>query len=421
MKSSYATRRAALALATAGALSAALALPAAAQEPIKIGFGMALTGPLGANGKSALLAMKIWEEDTNAKGGLLGRKVQLISYDDQSNPSTVPGIYTKLLDIDKVDLVVGGYATNMLAPAMPVVMQRKKVFPGLMGLSVNAKFKYDRYFATVPFGQGPKLSMSRQFFDAAMKLTPTPKTIAIVAADAEFSRNAADGARENAKKLGLEIVYDQSYPPATTDFAPIVRTIQSKNPDIVYVGSYPLDSVGMVLAASELGLKTQAFGGGMVGLQATVFKTKLGEALNGVMNYDFWLPAPKLMAGDAPAFLKKYQDRAGAEGVDPLGYYMAPYSYAYMQQLGQAIEATKSIDDTKIADYYRTNTFKTLVGDIKYGSDGEWEKDRMILAQFRGIKGNDLAQFKTMEVQPILFPDDLKTAEPISFGDARKK
>ena len=101
------------------ALAAPLAGPAGAQtptgEPIKIGFSMSLTGPLAANGKQALLGAKIWEEEINAKGGLLGRPVKLIYYDDQSNPSTVPGIYTKLLDVDKVDLVVGGYATNMNA------------------------------------------------------------------------------------------------------------------------------------------------------------------------------------------------------------------------------------------------------------------------------------------------------------------
>src|SRR5947199_4770966 len=115
---------------------------AAAQsgEPIKIGFSMALTGPLAGNGKQALLGMKIWEEETNAKGGLLGRPVKLIFYDDQSTPSTVPGIYTKLLDVDKVDLVVSGYATNMVAPAIPVVMQKKKTFISLFALDANGEF-----------------------------------------------------------------------------------------------------------------------------------------------------------------------------------------------------------------------------------------------------------------------------------------
>src|ERR1700686_2884851 len=104
------------------AVFAVFAISASAQDknPIKIGFGMAQTGPLGPNGKSALLAMEIWVEEINAKGGLLGRQVELVRYDDQSNPSTVPGIYAKLLDIDKVDLIVGGYATNQLAPAMPI-------------------------------------------------------------------------------------------------------------------------------------------------------------------------------------------------------------------------------------------------------------------------------------------------------------
>src|SRR5262245_31888355 len=124
-----------------GAVAASGAIaPVAAQDkqPIKIGFGIAETGPLGPNGKSALLAMEIWVEEINAKGGLIGRSVQLVHYDDQSNPSTVPGIYSKLLDVDKVDVIVGGYGTNMLAPAMPVVVQRKKVFIGLYGLGVKS-------------------------------------------------------------------------------------------------------------------------------------------------------------------------------------------------------------------------------------------------------------------------------------------
>ncbi len=405
-------------IALVGMMSATLS--AEAQEPIKIGFGMALTGPLGANGKSALLAMKIWEEDTNAKGGLLGRKVQLINYDDQSNPSTVPGIYTKLLDVDKVDLVMGGYATNMLAPALPVVMQRKKVMIGLYGLDVNQKFKYDRYFAMAPNGPDTPQSLSRPFYDTVLAFDPKPKSIAIVAADAEFSRNAAIGARENAKALGLNIVYDKSYPPATTDFAPILRAIMATNPDVIFVGSYPLDSVGMVLAAKELDIKVRAFGGAMVGLQASVFKTKLGEALNGVMNYDYWLPAPAYMGPGVEAFLAKYQSRAAAEGVDPLGYYMAPFAYAYIDLLGQAISATNGTDDAKIAEYLHTASHKTFVGPMKFGPGGEWDRDRALLVQFQGVKGNGLDQFKTIDVQPILYPADVKTGKAMPFNDLRK-
>src|SRR5271170_4257518 len=156
----HVTRRCAVGTAGAIVLAAAVAaapLPAAAQsgEPIKIGFSMALTGPLAANGKQALLGAQIWEEETNAKGGLLGRPVKLIYYDDQSNPATVPGIYTKLLDVDKVDLVVGPYATNLVAPAMPEIIARGKTFISLFALALNDEFHYSKYFSWLPTGPTP--------------------------------------------------------------------------------------------------------------------------------------------------------------------------------------------------------------------------------------------------------------------------
>src|ERR1700758_1912830 len=102
--------------------------------PIKIGFGMALTGPLAVNGQQALLGATIWAEEINAKGGLLGRQVQLIHYDDQSNPSNVPNTYTKLLDVNKAFLLFSGYAPIFGAPAIPIVMQKNKTFISLFAL-----------------------------------------------------------------------------------------------------------------------------------------------------------------------------------------------------------------------------------------------------------------------------------------------
>src|SRR5262249_28358559 len=236
-------RRSALLLGGAAA-AAAVRGPAAAQTgPITIGFSMAMTGGLGPNGKSALLAQKIWEEDVNEKGGLLGRPVKLLYYDDQSNPSTVPGIYTKLLDVDKVDLVLGGYATNMNAPALPVVMQKGKTYISLFALDVNHEFKYPKYFSVLPTGPQTKPSFTEGVFQIAQQQNPKPSTVALVVEDAEFSSNACDGARENAKKFNVKIVYDKKYPPNTTDYTPIIRAVQASNPDIVIVCSYPLGSV----------------------------------------------------------------------------------------------------------------------------------------------------------------------------------
>src|SRR5271166_54771 len=161
---------------------AALAL-AQSGDPIKIGFSMALTGPLAPNGKQALLGAKIWEEEINAKGGLLGRKVELVNYDDQSNPANVPGIYTKLLDADKVDLVIGPYGTNLNAPALPVVMQKGKTFIGFFALDVNAEFHYPKYFSMLPTGPNTRESFTDGFFQVAAAQNPKPETIALTSED----------------------------------------------------------------------------------------------------------------------------------------------------------------------------------------------------------------------------------------------
>ena len=396
--------------------------PAKAQEPIRIGFGMSLTGPLSANGKSALLAMKIWEGDINAKGGLLGRPVKLVYYDDQSNPSTVPGIYTKILDIDQVDLIVGGYATNMLAPAMPIAMRKKKVLIGILGVAVNSDFKYPGYFAMIPSGPDPKPAFTKGFIELAMAQNPKPQTIALVGADMEFSQNTLEGARQTAKAAGLKIVYDKTYPPANTEFVSIVRAIQATNPDLVVIGSYPLDSVGMVRAVNEVGFKPKMIGGAMVGLQATVFKTQLGPLLNGWVNYDFWLPVKTMEFPGVMEFIKKYQVRAPGEGVDPLGFYIAPWGYGYLQVLGQAIEATKSLDDAKLIDYMHKATFKTILGDVKFGADGEWAQSRVLQVQFQNIKGNDIGQFRDVSAQAIVAPEKYKSGGKFiyPYSDATK-
>jgi branched-chain amino acid transport system substrate-binding protein len=406
------SRRRAAALAAAFALFSPAAL-AQSGPPITIGYGISQTGGLAPNGKSALLAQKIWEEDINAKGGLLGRPVKLVYYDDQTNPASVPGLYQKLLDIDKVDIVIGGYGTNLLAPAMPVVIQKKKMLIGLFGMAVNSEFNYPNYFSMIPLGPTPKSAATKGFFQAAVAQNPKPETVAIVAADAEFPINGSEGARENIKAAGLKIVYDRRYPPATTDFTPIVRAIQATNPDIVAIFSYPPDSVGMVRAVNELGFKPKMIGGGMVGLQATAIKMQLGPLLNGFVNYDFWLPIEKMNFPGVAEFMKRYQARASAEGVDPLGYYIAPWGYAQLQVLEQAVAATKSLDDDKLADYIRATTFKTVVGDVRFGRQGEWEQERVLQVQFQHIKGNDIGQFKDISTQVVVTPPEYKSGDVI--------
>ncbi|HEX3175725.1 MAG TPA: amino acid ABC transporter substrate-binding protein [Methylomirabilota bacterium] len=390
------------------------ALTARAADPIKLGFGIALTGGLSANGKPALLAIQIWKDDVNKKGGLLGRPVELVFYDDQTNPATVPGIYTKLLDVDKVDLVISGYGTNLIAPLLPIAMERKLTIMGMLGLANNEKYQYPNYFQIQPAGPDPQISTAIGFFELAAKQTPKPQTVALVGADAEYPQNAMVGARELAKRFGMKVVYDRNYPPSTVDYTPIVRAIKATNPDIVFVASYPPDSVGMLRAAHEVGLQPKIFGGGMVGLMFTSVMTSMGPLLNGVVNYDFWAPeGPFLAIPGIKDFLKEYQARAEKAGVDPLGYYLPPYAYSAVQILGQAVEATKSLDQQKIADHIRANEFSTIVGKIRFGKNGEWAKARTLMVQYQKISGNGIDQFRGPGKKVVLYPDEFKSGSLI--------
>jgi len=416
-------RRRFLLLLTA-AVAAAVLAPAGeprAADPIKIGFAMSQTGGLAGGGKSAVLAFEVWKDDINAKGGLLGRSVELVYYDDQSNPSLIPGIYTKLLDVDKVDFVVSSYATNQIAPAMPIVMQRDLLFMALFGTGVNDNFRYDKYFQILPNGKETRLAPSLGFLETAMTMEPKPQTIALTGADAEYAQTVLAGARETIQRLGLKIVYDRSYPPSTVDYSPIVRSIQATNPDVVFVASYPPDSVGIVRAASEIGLSPKMFGGGMIGLAFTPIKQQLGPLLNGIAAYDVYAPEPTMKFPGIDDFLKRYQARAAGAGVDPLGHYLPPYAYAEMQILAQAVNALGSIDHAKIAAYIHASKFGTIVGDVKFADNGEWEKGRALLVQYQNVKGNDINQFRQAGTQVILYPPELKSGKLIyPYAEAKR-
>ena len=391
------------------------------KPPLKIGFSMALTGPLAANGKAALLSMEIWREETNKKGGLIGRQVEYVYYDDQGNPSLVPGLYTKLLDSDKVDMVVSPYGTNLIAPAMPTIMQRNLVFITLFGTNVNAKFNYPGYFQMMPNGKDPAVGLAGGFFDAAMTAKEKPKTVAFIGGDAEFPAMTIEGAREVVKKYNLKVVYDKTYPPNTTDYTPVLRSIQAANPDIVYVASYPGETPGIIRAAREIGLKTTVFGGTMIGCGSASVKKQLGPLLNGLLCYELYVPEKTVKFPGVEAFLKTYQSRAEKEGVDPLGYYLPPYAYAEMQILGQAVEKVGSIDNKKLIDYIHATKFNTVVGDVKFASNGEWEVGRPLYVQYKDVKGNDIDQFRKPGPAPIISPSDMKSGELITpYQEASK-
>jgi branched-chain amino acid transport system substrate-binding protein len=388
-----------------------------AQQPIKIGMSMPQTGSLGAGGQAALVALRMWAEDVNAKGGLLGRKVELIVYDDQTNPANTPGIYTKLLDVDKVDLLFAPYGTVPTAPIMPLVKQRGLLLMGNFSFQVNHTVKHDMWFNNAPWNNAA--SWFDGFISAGKKVGA--KTVAFLAADQEFAQNLANGARELAKKAGLKTVYDQNYPPTTTDFSSLIRAIRQANADLVFVASYPNDSVAIIRSVNEIGIgkDVKMFGGGMVGLQFTPNMVNLGSLLNGVTNYNTYVPGMNYPGIED--YFARYAKKAADAKVDPLGYYITPFNYAMGQMIEQAVNATKSLDQKKLAQYLHTHEMKTIVGPIKYGPDGEWANPRVVQAQFRGVKDKDMEQFKKPGTQVVIAPDSVKTGEVVApFEKARK-
>ena len=395
---------------------------AKAADPIRIGTSLALTGGVAPIGKQVLAALQIWRDDVNAKGGLLGRPVELVYYDDQSNPNNVPQLFTKLIEVDKVDLFIGPYATNMVAPAIPVLMQYKKTTIGILANAANSKMHYDQYFSMLPTGPEPQKAFAYGFFELAAAATPRPKTVAIVAADAEFAQNAADGARQSIKEIGgFDLVLDQKYPPTTTDYTPIMRAVQALNPDIVFVAAYPPDSVGIVRAANEIGLTPKMFGGAFIGLLVTPIKVQLGPLMNGIVNNETFLPAPSLTFNGTKEMMAKYQAAAPAAGIDPLGPAFPPIGYAAGQVLAEAVEGTQSLDQKVLADYMHVHTFSTVVGDIKFGKDGEWAKSRVFFTQFQHVAPNSLDQFRDSSHEVIVWPKEYKTGDLIyPYADAKK-
>jgi len=397
-------------LKSAAALTLATGIPgraARAQQPIRVGFSIAQTGPISGGGRAALVALRMWADDVNGRGGLLGRKVELIVYDDQGSPSLTPGIYAKLIDLDKVDLLIAPYGSVPTAPILPLARQRKLLLMGNFSFQVNARIQHDMWFNNAPWNDAS--SWSEGFFKVGQ--AQGARTIAFLAADNEFAQNLARGARELAKQAGLRTVYDQNYPPGTVDFSSMVRGIRAARPELAFVASYPADSAAVVRSVREIGVgdTVKIFGGGMVGLQYTPIMQSLGSALNGILNYNTYVPGAKYEGIDD--FLQRYSRRAAEARVDPLGYYLAPFTYAIGQLLEQAVNGTQSLDHARLAQYLRTKEIKTIVGPVRYRKDGEWANPRIITTQFQGVKDKDIEQFRKPGVQVILHPDSLKNGK----------
>ncbi|MBX6424922.1 MAG: amino acid ABC transporter substrate-binding protein [Variibacter sp.] len=384
---------------------------ASAGKPIRIGYSSDLSGEQAESGKAAWLSHQIWREEINARGGLLGRPVEFVHYDDGNDPAIVPGLYAKLIDEDKVDLVLGGYGNTNQSAALPVAAERQKLFIGVHGTAINEKLNYDRYFQLLPTGPNARLAMSKGFMDIAATLRPKPQTLALLRGDDANQAMIMTGARETAAAHGFRIVFDEVCPKDVEDPAPLMRRLQAAEPDIVFFSLYPTDCVRLVNAARAVGLEARMVGGKMTGVQLAAVKAKLGSRLNGIVAHDIYSPEPTMNFPGIERFLARYRARAAEAGTDALGLYVPPFAYAQMEVLQQAVETVGAIDQAALARYMHQATFKTVVGDIRFGPQGEWERSRIIWVQYRNVTDDGIDQFMRPGRQVILYPDEFKSGE----------
>lgn len=260
-----------------------------------------------------------------------------------------------------MDLVIGGYGTNTLLPAMPLIVERERFFVGLMGLGVNNALLYPNYFAMIPTGPDPNAALTEGFFALAAQQKPRPETVALVSADAELSRNPVLRAKANAEKCGFKVVHETTYPLTNEDFTPVIDAVAESGSDLLFLCSYLADSIGLARTIRSHHFQPKMVGGAMIGPQNTAVKTRVGPMLNGSVNYEYWAPVPKMMFPGVQELLSTYQARAGEAGVDLLGHYMVPLAYAQMRVVAQAVEATGGFDDASLSAYARGETFSTVL------------------------------------------------------------
>ena len=397
------------ALAASAIIGSPAIVRAAQSPPIRIGFSISQTGGLAGGGKAALVALEMWRQDVNAAGGLLGRQIEFVVYDDKTQTASVPSLYAKLMDIDKVDLLFSPYGSNLSAVVMPMIKQRDRFVLAQFEIGQNDKLKHDKFFEIAPWGPEPGSNWNRGYFDLARRLGY--KSIAIVNSDAEAGAVAAAAAARTCGEYGIAVVSAQSYTPNTVQFSEILRNVTAANPDFVFVSSYPVESAALIRGVSEIGVSdsVQMFGGGMIGLQYAQQLETLGSALNGITNYETFVVAPSLTSPALSEFLERYRPLAEKQGIDTLGHFLPPFFYAGGQIVAAAITAVGAVDEAKMATWLHANTIDTIVGPVTFGPDGNWAQSRIVWSQYRNVVDKDLDQFRKPGKQIVVHPAPLAT------------
>jgi branched-chain amino acid transport system substrate-binding protein len=369
--------------ATCGAaLAAALAIQPVAAEPsgppIKIGSTLALTGPLSATAAIHKIVGEIYVEQLNKKNGLLGRPVEWIVKDDQSKPDLARTLYEQLLTVDKVDLIIGPYATGNILAAMGVAQRyNKAMIHHTLGIPNLAK--YDMQFPAWSVGPNPESTVPNTVFDALATLPKPPKTIAIVTSKFPSIYFMSAGAREVAKKRGLQEVLYLEWEFGNRDFGPIASRVKDVKPDFVWVGAIGLEGNQLLDAMKTIDYRPPLHFY-MYPSPGPLAKSPEG---NHALAASIFEEHPPFTNNPAAAeFIKIYHDRAAKAGLpDTSVETQAAASFSAWQTLEAAINATKSLDDKAIAEWLKKNQVATIQGTLRFDKLNNFGDDLMKVKQ----------------------------------------
>ncbi len=365
------------------AVLAPMAAHAQSTAPIRIGSTLALTGPLSATALTHKLVGEIYVEQLNARGGLLGRKVEWIVKDDQSKPDLARTMYEQLVTADKVDLLMGPYATGAILSAMGVAQRYNKVLVhhtfGIPSLS-----KYDMAFPAWSLGPDPGNTVPNSVFDALASTGKAPKTVAFVTSKFPSIHFMTLGAREVAKKRGLQEVLFLEWDFGNRDFGPIAARIKDAKPDLVWMGDIALEG-NMLLDAMKkidytppLHFHTYPAPGPM---------TKSPEGKNALSLTIFEEHAPFIDNALGAAFVKTFNDRAAKAGLaDTSVEVQAAASFSAWQILEAGVVGAKSLDDKAIAQFIKANRVDTIHGKLRFNGPGNYGDDLMKIKQVQNGK-----------------------------------
>jgi branched-chain amino acid transport system substrate-binding protein len=369
-------------VALAGIVFASLPLPAAAQTPIKIGASMSVTGTYAKPGTYQKQGYDVCIDELNAKGGVLGRKVELVIYDDQSNPATAVRLYEKLITEDKVDAVMGPYSSAVSEAVANVTEKYKKVMVAPLAATTSIFKKGRKYIFMM-------ITPAENYLDGLIDMAAKRglKTVAIINEDTLFPKASATGAAEAAKKRGMQVVLQEAYPKGNTDFSALLVKIKAANPDVIAAGTYFDDAVAITRQMKELNVNPKMFGltvGGDLPEFYDLLKQN-AEYVYGSTQWDESLPYP-----GQKEFLAAYKSKFKG---DPA--YHTAAGYAGCLIYAEAVKRAGTLDADKVRDQLLKMEIKTAFGEYKVEPDGFQIAHKMVMLQWQDGK------------RIVVWPDDL--------------